>query len=54
MVRDLVYILKENYKGLGTGFANFMSGEIGQIIFNRAYLAPTLKNLGIRPVKLNE
>jgi phosphate transport system substrate-binding protein len=54
MVRDLVYILKENYKGLGTGFANFMSGEIGQIIFNRSYLAPTLKKLGIRPVKLNE
>jgi phosphate transport system substrate-binding protein len=54
MVRDLVYILKENYTGLGTGFANFMSGEIGQIIFNRAYLAPTQKKLGIRPVRLNE
>lgn len=54
MVRDLVYLLKENYTGLGTGFANFMSGEIGQIIFNRSYLAPTLKKLGIRPVKLNE
>jgi phosphate transport system substrate-binding protein len=54
MVRDLVYILKENYKGLGTGFANFMSGEIGQLIFKRAYLAPIHKGLGIRPVKLNE
>ena len=54
MVRDLVYMLKENYIGLGTGFADFISGEIGQIIFRRAYLAPTLKNLGIRPVKLNE
>jgi phosphate transport system substrate-binding protein len=54
MVRDLVYILKENYKGLGTGFANFMSGEIGQLIFKRAYLAPAQKNFGIRPVKLNE
>ncbi|MBE2229342.1 MAG: substrate-binding domain-containing protein [Chitinophagaceae bacterium] len=54
MVRDLVYILKENYRGLGTGFANFMSGEIGQIIFKRAYLAPSFKNLSIRPVKLNE
>ena len=40
MVRDLVYILKENYKGLGTAFANFMSGEIGQLIFRRAYLIP--------------
>ena len=54
MVRDLVYILKENYKGLGTGFANFMSGEIGQLIFKRAYLAPAQKRFGIRPVKLNE
>lgn len=54
MVRDLVYILKENYRGLGTGFANFISGEIGQLIFKRAYLAPVQKNFGIRPVKLKE
>ena len=54
MVRDLVYILKENYNGLGNGFANFMSGEIGQLIFRRAYLAPAQKRFGIRPVKLNE
>ena len=54
MVRDLVYILKENYKGLGTGFANFMSSEIGQLIVRRAYLAPAQKSFGIRPVKLNE
>jgi phosphate transport system substrate-binding protein len=54
MVRDLVYILKENYRGLGTGFADFMSGEIGQLIFRRAYLAPAQKNFGIRPVRLIE
>lgn len=54
MVRDLVYILKENYKGLGTAFANFMSGETGQLIFRRAYLVPAKKNFGIRPVKLKE
>jgi phosphate transport system substrate-binding protein len=54
MVRDLVYILKEKHKGLGTGFANFMSGEIGQLIFKRAYLATAQKSFGIRPVKLNE
>lgn len=54
MVRDLVYILKENYRGLGTGFANFMSGEIGQIVFKRAYLAPAQKDLRIRPVRLKE
>ncbi|MCX6318063.1 MAG: substrate-binding domain-containing protein [Bacteroidetes bacterium] len=54
LVRDLVYILKENYRGLGTGFGNFMSGELGQILFRRSYLAPILKNLGIRPVRLKE
>jgi phosphate transport system substrate-binding protein len=54
MVRDLVYIVKENYSGLGTGFANFMSGEIGQLIFRRGYLAPAQKKLGIRPVRLKE
>src|SRR5688572_29066161 len=32
MVRDLVYILKENYKGLGHGFADFLGGDIGQLI----------------------
>lgn len=54
MVRDLVYILKEKHKGLGHGFADFMSGEIGQLIFRRAYLAPAQKNFGIRPVRLKE
>ena len=54
MVRDLVYILKEKHRGLGKGFADFMSGEIGQLIFKRAYLAPAQKKFGIRPVKLNE
>ena len=55
MVRDLVYNLKENYKGLGFGFAGFMSGEIGQLIFRRAYLVPqVLKNFGVRPIKLKK
>lgn len=54
MVRDLVYILKERHRGLATGFAHFVSGEIGQIIFRRGYLAPAQKRLGIRPVRVNE
>src|SRR5258706_2306205 len=28
MVRDLVYTLKENYRGLGTGFTDFMADHI--------------------------
>lgn len=55
LVRDLVYTLKENYKGLGFGFAAFMSGDIGQLIFRRAYLVPqVLKNFGIRSIKVEE
>jgi phosphate transport system substrate-binding protein len=54
MVRDLVYILKENHRGLGNGFGRFLEGEIGQLIFRRAYLMPAQKNLIVRPVQLNE
>jgi len=54
MVRDLVYILKEKHRGLGNGFADFMSGNIGQLIFRRAYLVPTQKKFILRPVQLRE
>jgi phosphate transport system substrate-binding protein len=40
MTRELVFILKESYKGLGHGFSTFMTSERGQLIFRRAYLAP--------------
>ncbi len=54
MIRDLVYILKERNTGLGKGFANFLSGEQGQLIFRRAYLWPAQMNFNIRVTKLNE
>lgn len=54
MIRDLVYILKENYNGLGKGFADFMSGERGQLIFKRAYLMPAQKDFRIRPIRVRE
>ncbi|MCC7402537.1 MAG: substrate-binding domain-containing protein [Chitinophagaceae bacterium] len=54
MIRDVTYILKENYKGLGHGFANFLSGEKGQLIFKRAYLVPAQQDFRIRPIRLNE
>ncbi len=50
MIRDLVYILKEKKDGVGKTFASFMSGERGQLIFQRAYLLPAQKNFYIRPV----
>jgi phosphate transport system substrate-binding protein len=54
MVRDLVYILKEKHRGLGVGFADFMSGQPGQLIFKRAYLMPAQKNFMVRQVRLRE
>jgi len=40
LARPLYYIVKENTTQLGLSFANFMSGERGQLIFRRAFLAP--------------
>lgn len=51
MTRDLGYILKEGHRGLGTGFAEFINGEIGQLIFKRAYLMPGRKNFIIRQAR---
>jgi phosphate transport system substrate-binding protein len=54
MVRDLVYTLKEKHKGLGTGFADFMAGDAGQLIFKRAYLVPAQKDFYVRKARLRE
>ena len=53
LVRGLYYILKENYDGLGSGFANFMEYEKGQLIFRRAYLGPAKMNFNIRSATTN-
>ena len=52
MVRDLVYILKENHKGLGEGFSDFLAGEKGQMIFRRAYLSPAKRSFVVRKAEL--
>ncbi|MBD0286771.1 MAG: substrate-binding domain-containing protein [Bacteroidota bacterium] len=54
MVRDLVYTLKEKHRGLGHGFANFLTTQRGQLIFNRAYLMPALMTFDIRGATLRE
>ena len=53
LVRGLYYILKENYNGLGGGFANFMEYEKGQLIFWRSYLGPAKMNFTIRAATNN-
>ena len=54
MVRNLFYIVKEKHNGLGHGFAYYLSGQRGQLVFNRAYLMPTEMNFSIRNASLSE
>lgn len=54
LVRGLHYILKENYEGLGSGFANFLVYERGQLIFRRAYLWPAKMAFEIRNAGIDE
>jgi phosphate transport system substrate-binding protein len=54
MIRELVFILKENYRGLGQGFSTFMTTERGQLIFRRAYLVPGYLPFIVRPVILRD
>ncbi|HET9055711.1 MAG TPA: substrate-binding domain-containing protein [Chitinophagaceae bacterium] len=54
LTRGLYYIAKENYPGLGRGFAEFMWQERGQLIFKRAYLAPAHLPFIIRKTKINK
>ncbi|MBO9200451.1 MULTISPECIES: PstS family phosphate ABC transporter substrate-binding protein [Niastella] len=53
MIRPLYYILKENYDGVGNGFANFLIYEKGQKIFNRAYLLPARMHLDRRNIQIS-
>lgn len=54
MVRGLLYILKENYNGLGSGLADFLVYEKGQLIFKRAYLWPAKMTFNIRGANINQ
>lgn len=54
LVRGLHYILKENYSGLGSGLVNFLTHEKGQLIFKRAYLAPSRMALQVRQAGIEE
>src|SRR5215212_5801076 len=54
MVRDLVYVLKEKGSGVAHGFAYFLSGQRGQLIFKRSYLTPAQQSFTIRQANLRE
>jgi phosphate transport system substrate-binding protein len=53
LVRGLYYILKENFRGVGNNFVNFMEYERGQLIFRRAYLWPARMSFEIRNMQIS-
>ncbi|MDR3715743.1 MAG: substrate-binding domain-containing protein [Puia sp.] len=53
LVRGLYYILKENFRGVGNNFVNFMEYERGQLIFQRAYLWPARMSFVVRNMQIS-
>ena len=53
LCRDLYYINSESYPGLGTGFANFLAAQRGQLIFNHSHFFPLRSNIVIRDAAIN-
>lgn len=52
--RQIFFHLRENYRGLGTGFANFLGKDRGQLIFRIAYLRPLLVPIVLREAVITE
>lgn len=54
LTRKLYYISAESYHGLGTGFALFMGGHRGQLIFLHDHFFPLKEQIVIRTVEVNQ
>jgi phosphate transport system substrate-binding protein len=52
--RKLYYISAESYHGLGTGFANFLGGQRGQLIFLHSHFFPLKAQIVIRDAQLKQ
>ena len=52
MMRSLYYILKEDFKGVGNNFVNFLQFERGQLIFRSAYLMPSRMSFDVRNMQI--
>lgn len=51
--RDLYYINSESYEGLGTGFANFLASQRGQLVFAHSHFFPLWANIQVRDAGIN-
>lgn len=54
LTRSLYYINSESYPGLGTGFANFLGSQRGQLIFFHAHMFPVRSEMVIREAEINK
>ena len=48
LTRAFYFILREAYSGLGTGFANFLGGNVGQLIIGKYRLFPARLDIVFR------
>jgi phosphate transport system substrate-binding protein len=53
LTRTLYYINSESYAGLGTGFANFLGNQRGQLIFFHDHFFPVRSEMVIREAAVN-
>lgn len=53
LTRKLFYIHRETYPGLGTGFANFLAQDRGQLIFKQSRLFPLRTEVIFREAAVN-
>ncbi len=51
--RNLYFIKNEPHQGLGTGFANFLARDRGQLIFAHAHMFPLQTSIILRPAQIN-
>lgn len=52
--RTMYFITRDTYNGLGSGLANFLISQQGQLIFNKARLVPLRVPLNLRPAEIKE
>ncbi len=52
LTRDMYFITRDRGQGLAAGFANFLCGERGQLIFNKARFVPLRVQLNIREAEI--
>ncbi|MBZ1326251.1 phosphate ABC transporter substrate-binding protein, PhoT family [Aquirufa sp. 15D-MOB] len=52
--RDVKIILKESHMGLGTGFVNYVCGDMGQLVVLKAGLIPLTRPITIRQYQISQ